>query len=262
MSDECVNVQLPLVRTDELDDLRKKHNELVLFARFPQLDLLTRSLPPQRCAKLTLELDSLVIATPYEPNATMNEHVRLFFGDITRLRCSAIVNSCHSTLKRGGGLDGAIQEACGSKLQDQLALIAAQREGGCLDVAETVITDTFDMTHVSKIIHVCVPSILRDDCLKRLGDCVDNVLDSFCRQFEAELGGADAPVSIGLPCLGVGIKSIRKVPALLVMLQCVRAMFDRRIAAGQTLPIVVLCILEIENECVFNRLLPKVFPSA
>lgn len=79
-------------------------------------------------------------------------HLEVIEGDITQVRCDAIVNAANSALQAGGGVCGAIFRAAGA---DRLAA-ACSAIGGC-PTGSAVITPAFGIVTAKHIIHAVGP---------------------------------------------------------------------------------------------------------
>jgi O-acetyl-ADP-ribose deacetylase len=75
-------------------------------------------------------------------------------GDITKITADIIVNAANTSLLGGGGVDGAIHKAGGSKILEECRAIRA-KQGGC-KVGEAVITNAGNLL-ASYVLHTVGP---------------------------------------------------------------------------------------------------------
>jgi O-acetyl-ADP-ribose deacetylase (regulator of RNase III) len=80
--------------------------------------------------------------------------MKIYNGDITKIECQAIVNAANTSLMGGGGVDGAIHRAGGSKILEECKKIRAS-QGGC-KVGYAVITTAGNLP-AHRVIHTVGP---------------------------------------------------------------------------------------------------------
>lgn len=125
-------------------------------------------------------------------------------GDITRQEdLEAIVNAANSSLRGGGGVDGAIHRAAGPELKEESAALAPLKTGGAVATGAYRLPQRF-------IIHCVGPVYGRDKPEDRLlSECYRNAL---------ALAEKKQIRSIGFPAISTGIYGYPLKDAARVML--------------------------------------------
>ncbi len=130
-------------------------------------------------------------------------HIRIIKGDITKIKCDAIVNAANSSLMGGGGVDGAIHRAGGPAILEACKKIVA-KQGGCA-TGEAVITTAGDLA-ATFVIHTVGPvwnGGNKDEAVK-LSACYKNCL---------RLAAGNNCKSIAFPNISTGVYRFPKTLA-------------------------------------------------
>ena len=140
-------------------------------------------------------------------------------GDITRLEVDAVVNAANSTLRGGGGVDGAIHRAAGPGL-----LEACRRLGSC-PAGDARVSAGFDLP-ARYVIHAVGP-------IWKGGNQGESVLLEACYRRCMQLAREHDVQSIAFPAISTGAYGFPRERAALIATTVMReheAHFERIIA--------------------------------
>ena len=160
-------------------------------------------------------------------------------GDITRVRCDAIVNAANSTLLGGGGVDGAIHRAGGRAILEECRKVRETRFPDGLPTGEAVETHAGQLP-AQWVIHTVGPVWHgggRGEA-EKLADCYRNSLEL------AERLGAK---SIAFPAISTGIYGYPREKAAQVAWSVIT-----EFVACHTRPLtIILVFFSLDDEQVF-----------
>lgn len=143
-------------------------------------------------------------------------------GDITTIEVDAVVNAASSTLLGGGGVDGAIHRAAGSRLLEACRQLRDTTLPDGLGVGDAVVTPGFDLP-AAWVVHTVGPN-------RHEGQTDPDLLSS-C--FTRSLGvAADAKSrTVAFPAVGAGVYGWDPDDVARIAVAAVRAFDDENPAA-------------------------------
>lgn len=160
--------------------------------------------------------------------------IKLKMGDITKIRCDAIVNAANKSLLGGGGVDGAIHRAAGPELLKECKTL-----NGC-KTGEAKITKAYNLP-AQYVIHTVGPIYS--------GKATDKVLLENCYINSLNLAKEHNVHTIAFPAISTGVYAYPLNKALPIALKSIR------LWAKQNSDYEITVILSCFDEMVYNEYL-------
>jgi len=163
--------------------------------------------------------------------------IKIFKGDITTLRVDAIVNAANSSLMGGGGVDGAIHRAAGSKLLEE-----CKKLNGC-PTGEAKITKGY-LLPCKHVIHTVGP-------IWKNGNSNEPKLLKSCYRKSIRIAEKNKLQSIAFPNISTGVYGYPKFEAASIAIQTVK----KQLVKCEYLLEVIFCVFDDENFKIYHEIL-------
>ncbi|WP_449388829.1 O-acetyl-ADP-ribose deacetylase [Chryseobacterium lineare] len=167
--------------------------------------------------------------------------IEIIKGDITRIQADAIVNAANSSLLGGGGVDGAIHRAGGSKILEECKEIR-NRQGKC-KTGEAVVTTAGNLPS-QYVIHTVGPvwTGKEEETSTLLANCYRNSM-KLAESLDVKV--------IAFPNISTGVYRFPKALAGTIAVESVRDF------KSDILEKVIFVCFDDENEDIYRRIIEK-----
>jgi len=165
--------------------------------------------------------------------------IRLYKGDITRLKADAIVNAANSSLLGGGGVDGTIHRAAGPGLLEECIKLK-----GC-PTGEARITKGYRLP-AGYVIHTVGP-------VWHGGQKGEAGLLASCYQKSLALASQYGLKTVAFPNISTGVYGYPKEQAAMVALETVK----NYIRTHPEIEEVIFTVFDEENYIIYKELIPE-----
>jgi len=163
--------------------------------------------------------------------------LRCIQGDITKLEVDAIVNAANTSLLGGGGVDGAIHRAAGSRLLEECRLL-----GGC-PTGDARITGGYNLP-ARQIIHTVGP-------IWHGGTHDEAKLLASCYRRSLAVAVENHIKSIAFPCVSTGVYGFPHLPAAEIAIAAVNDFLK----SESSVEAVIFCCFLDEDFLIYQKLL-------
>jgi O-acetyl-ADP-ribose deacetylase (regulator of RNase III) len=171
--------------------------------------------------------------------------IDLFQGDITSFVCDAMVNAANSSLRGGGGVDGAIHRVGGPSILEECVRI-----GGCA-TGDAVIT-TAGRLPAKKVIHTVGP-------IWQGGKQGEAELLYSCYQKSLHLAAEAKLLHVAFPSISTGIYGYPVTDAAMVAMTSIKNFCEAR---PQALRRITAVLFDSESYKAWQKALFTCFPEA
>jgi len=163
--------------------------------------------------------------------------IKLYKGDITKLKVDAIVNAANKTLLGGGGVDGAIHRAAGKLLLEE-----CKKLNGC-ETGDAKITNAYHLP--SKfVIHTVGP-------VYNGGKYNESYKLASCYKRSLELAKENGIKTIAFPNISTGVYRYPKKEAAKIALKEVTVFLE----SSNDIEEVIFCVFDEENYSIYKKLM-------
>mmetsp|Transcript_13057 Transcript_13057/g.19729 ORF Transcript_13057/g.19729 Transcript_13057/m.19729 type:complete len:272 (-) Transcript_13057:432-1247(-) len=244
---------------------------LQLLEKFPQLKLYSTQSLDISCANVKPQddekepiLSSLFPSIPktepltYEkaitgPNDAINQCVSLYYGNMERLfdQVHVVVNSAHSHLNGGSGVDGIVHKHLGG--QDLIDYAKKHHGDTPLTIGETFITP-LSFRKPNYIIHTLAPGSSLHNWPKLLASCYYNVLNAL-----KQLDPVNSECKVIIPCLGTGGHGLNREESAHIALGEIRLFLENAIKETNRNYLIIICVYSSDMLTLYEQLMSKIY---